>query len=490
MDRVIVRGLNLGSALQVAEDRAAADAAATAAAVSQTAAATSATAAQTARTGAEAAQAAAEAARDDASAIVGLPSEDAAIANRINTPGSLTDVALSAAYAPLVAARPAARVIVIGDSIENLYSYRSTTSTSITEQFGGGDWPTWAMLLSGGRFQLVRNMGTGGETTTQYLARYDADVAPSVGAGTHDQANVVVIGGQENDIQQSGYSLTTYKANIIEMVRRTRVLGAVPVLRTTMPHFLSAAVRTKIGAANQWIRNYGASQGLVVLDFWRIAVDPATGQYRSNMSSDGVHPNELTARAMGQYAADVLAEAMPSVAVSALASDPTDTGLLAPTPLFTTSSSGTPTGWNAINGSPSGVTRSMITDPLVPGQMARHTHAGSSTDNIGTANNSGAIDTDVAAPGDILQVSGVLTSDGGVQATVNVTINYNDGTAKNIGRAIYFTKAVTRGYYSFRLPALPAGFTNVIVTFLTNQGTGVVDFAYPTVRNLTAEGAL
>jgi hypothetical protein len=132
----------------------------------------------------------------------------------------------------------------------------------------------------------------------------------------------------------------------------------------------------------------------------------------------------------------------------------------------------------------------MVTDPYVPGQMARIVHVASSTDNVGLANVSTVIDTDVAAAGDILQVSGVLTSDGGVQATVNVTINYNDGVAKNIGRAIYFTKSVTRGYYTFRLPALPTGFTNVIVTFLTNHGTGTADFAYPTVRNLTAEGAI
>lgn len=400
-------------------------------------------------------------------------------ATDIATPGTDTRDALDAAFSPRVGASPGARVVVLGNSIENSYSYITDTGTAASEQFGK-DWPTFAMLASDGAFQLVRNSGVGGETTAQMLARYATTVTPFA-------PTMVVIGGAENDIQLS-VTIATIRANITAMVEATYSIGAIPVLRTTMPHSASDAVRKRIGAYNHWVRDYGASHGIVVLDFWSLTVDPATGQYKAAYTADGVHPNEAASKVLGDYASTVLT---PRTAISGLSipADPTDAGLLAPARLFLTDTAGTPTSWNAIGGSPAGVTRSMVTDAAVPGRMARIAAVGSAV-GVNLSNNSSIIDTDVAAAGDVLEVTGLLTSDGGITATITVTINYNDGVAKTISRLpVSGVKvALTRAKYRVRLPALPTGFTNVVIALAVGAGTGVVDFSYPGVRNLTAEG--
>jgi hypothetical protein len=339
------------------------------------------------------------------------------------------------------------------------------------------------MLLSGGRFRLVRNAGIGGQNTTQYLARYDTDVVLN---GT---PNTVIIGGAENDIQQ-GIPIATTKANIVAMVAKTYALGATPVLRTTMPHYLSNAVRQLIGAVNHWTRNYCAENGIPCLDFWAQVVDPATGQYQAALTADGVHPSIAGAKVLGQYVVDTLCAGMPTTSLS-LPADPTDAGQLAPTPLFTTDTAGTPTLWNAIGGSPTGVTRSMVTDPLVPGRMARIANVASST-GVSLQTSSTRINTTYASAGDILEVSGVITSDGGVTATVQAGITYNDGTAKTLSRLPLSAvkNTLTRASYHVRMPALPTGFMYMQITLSTGAGTGTVDFGYPSVRNLTREGLL
>ncbi len=418
----------------------------------------------------------------------GFEESDSSVAGFINTPDSATQTALNSTYDPLaLTVKAAPRVVVIGCSIENLYSYRNVGAASSTEQYGR-DWPTFAAALSSGRFNMVRNMGTGGETTTQYLARFDTDVLPSLGSASAQRGNAVFIGGAENDIQQS-IPIATTRANIVEMVRRTRAAGATPMLRTTMPHFLSNAIRQSVGAFNQWVRNYGAEAGILVFDFWRQVVDPATGQYLAAYSADGVHPNELGSKLLGQHVADTLSGVIPAVTTQ-LASDPTDTGLLAPARLFLTDTSGTPTGWNAIGGTPAGATRSMVTAAGVPGRLARLT-AAATVAGFSISNNSGAITNGThAVAGDVLEVCGLVTSTGGAPVSVTISILYNDGIVKNMGRIpiSLITVPLNNAQYFVRMPPLPGGFLYISMTLGIGPGTGTVDFSYPSVRNLTREG--
>lgn len=112
---------------------------ATAAATSATAAAGSATASASSATDAAAAQAAAEAARDDAEAIVGLPSEDAAVAYLLANPSDTLDEATALMGAQIdTAGTPAriaadARYALIGASLtqspgKNLFNVAAATT--------------------------------------------------------------------------------------------------------------------------------------------------------------------------------------------------------------------------------------------------------------------------------------------------------------------------------------------------------------------------
>lgn len=379
--------------------------------------------------------------------------------------------------------RPGNRVVPLGASIENLSSFVVKDGNGVlTNVSFGKDWPTYAMLLSGGRFNLIQNQAIGGTTTQQFIDRFDTDVAPLA-------PNLIPLGSIENDIQSS-LTMPHHKANIRTLTDKCRSIGAVPVWRTAMPHF-TTAVHTPTMAYNAWLKDFCALEGLPCVDFWSVLVDPTTGLYKVGLTAEpgaGIHPNEQGSFLLAQYWLAQMNSMLPPGAFP-LPQASTDTGQLLPTPLFTTNVSGTPTTWNAIGGSPTGVTRSMVTDPAGYGQLCRHAHVASSSA-ISTQNNSGAITTTQVSVGDVLEISGSITSDGGVPASVVVTIT-TDGTTPSVSRVPVsnITHALTNATYRMIMPPAPAGFVRVQVTLTSGPGTGVVDFGYPVVRNRTREGS-
>jgi hypothetical protein len=47
----------------------------------------------------------------------------------------------------------------------------------------------------------------------------------------------------------------------------------------------------RIDQINAWIEQYGAEQGLKVIDYHSVLVGPDSEQYESDLTVDGVHPN-------------------------------------------------------------------------------------------------------------------------------------------------------------------------------------------------------
>lgn len=368
--------------------------------------------------------------------------------------------------------RPGNRVVVLGASIENLQSFRTATNESF-----GYDWPTYAMLLSGGRFNLIQNMAIGGQTTDQFIARFATDVAPY-------SPNVVCLGSIENDIQAQT-TVAHQHANIKQLTAMCRAIGAVPVWRSSMPHS-TLAVHAPTAAYNAWLRRYCSQEGLPFLDFWSVVVDPTTGLYKAPLTVEGVHPNEQGHFLLAQYWLAQMANYLPPNSIQR-PQDTNDTGQLCATPLFSTNVSGTPTSWNAVSGTPAGTARTMVADPNGYGNMVRHTHTASSSA-ITTQNNSADITTTKVSAGDLLSISGVYTSDGGVNAAIAVTMT-TDGTSPSQSRVpISNLKwAISQGTYKQEM-IVPAGILRVQVALSSGPGTGVVDFGYPVVRNLTREG--
>lgn len=383
-------------------------------------------------------------------------------------------------------ARPGNRVVIMGASIENLSSFVTATSTSF-----GKDWPSYAMLLGQGRFNLIANSAIGGETTQDFIDRFDAFVTPYA-------PNIVPLGSVENDIQlylSLGWTLAqmtaAFKTNIKILTAKCRAIGAVPVWRTAMPHF-ATGVHTATGAYNAWLKEYCAQEGLPCVDFWSVLVDPATGVYRVGLTAEpgaAIHPNEQGSFLLAQYWLQQMDSMLPPGSY-AVPTSPFDTGLLLPTVDFLTGAAGTPTTWNAINGTPAGTTRSLVADPLGYGQLSRHQHVASATATA-IQNNSGTIVSPTnAVVGDVLEISGRYSSDSAnCPATVVVTIT-TDGTSPSLSRVpvSIMNHPIVNGTYKMILPPLPLGFLRLQVLLQAGPGTGTVDFAYPVIRNMTREG--
>lgn len=378
------------------------------------------------------------------------------------------------------------RVVPLGASIENLSSFVTTTNVSF-----GKDWPTYAMLLGAGRFNLVQNSAIGGQTTQQFIDRFDTDVTPF-------KPNIVPLGSVENDIQLYGSQGLTnaqmmplFQANIKILTAKCRAIGALPVWRSAMPH-ASTGVHTPTGMYNTWIKAYCAQEGLPFMDFHEVLIDPVTGVYRVGLTAEPatpIHPNEEGAYRLAQYWLQQMDGLLPPNTFPA-PQGATDTGLMLPTPLFTTGSAGTPTSWNAINGAVANTVRSLVTDPLGYGQLSRHQHNGSATATA-IQTNSGNITPTQAAVGDVLEISGRFSCDTATcPVTVTVTMT-TDGTSPSISRVpvSLISHQIENGVYHMELPPIPVGFLRMQVLLQAGPGTGTVDFAYPVVRNRTKEGS-
>lgn len=350
-------------------------------------------------------------------------------------------------------------------------------STTISHYGAGIDaWPDYAAILSNQRIRYTVNAGVSGNTSGQMLARIQTDVIAKA-------PNVCIVDAGINDLGGS-VPFATFQANIIEMVRLLRVAGIAPVLTTILPQGNTALKLPFITTWNLWLKLYSETQGIPILDWYSLMVDPATGTYRTGMDSgDAVHPSTLGYYTMGKYVADNLGPLMPVYSPALAQSQSTyDTANLAPSPMFLTGTAGTPTGWVAV-GAPAGtVTRSLVADAAINGQWSQVAVAGTNgTAGIGKVWNpaAGTID-----PGDKLLIMARLSSDtlsGGGGIFMDVIVN---GTVV-IGvtlRAAISSGIILREYTA------PATVTSVQVDFKALVGTGNVRFAQPTIFNLTKLG--
>ena len=141
---------------------------------------------------------------------------------------------------------------------------------------------------------------------------------------------------------------------------------------------------------------------------------------------------------------------------------------------------GVPDGWFSYGGS-SGYAHALVTAAGVPGKIAQITQ---------TANASlRAMQKGITASvGDRISISGVITTDGGVNAYVKVSfvgLSGNGSTA----RPASFQSAVTAGVFYQEL-TIPVGATGVNVDLIAEAGTGVVSFGQITGINLTTNALL
>lgn len=200
--------------------------------------------------------------------------------------------------------------VLFGDSITE---YNTATTSNATANQARG-YMAWANLLLGRRrLNMVSNLGVGGDTTEDMLARVDA--AAAVDAGW-----AVVLGGI-NDLAGNLESATTVTTNLEAIYGKLRGSGkrviAISVLPVTAAHPLfSVGLASRIHQVNRWIRSYcAANPGMVFVDGCTAVTDPAstdsaptTGYY-----ADVTHIGMLGAYYVGKALADAVRDLLAPI---------------------------------------------------------------------------------------------------------------------------------------------------------------------------------
>jgi lysophospholipase L1-like esterase len=178
--------------------------------------------------------------------------------------------------------------------------------------FGNSITEGWARYFSAmfpGKPYIGR--GISGQTTPQMLVRFRQDVIDL-------KPKVVVILAGTNDIAgNTGPStIEMIEGNLASMAELAKANGIRAVLSSVLPVYdypwkpgLEPA--PKIIALNKWMKDYAREHGAVYLDYHSAMAD-ARGGMRSDLASDGVHPNEAGYRIMAPLAERAIAEALRS----------------------------------------------------------------------------------------------------------------------------------------------------------------------------------
>jgi lysophospholipase L1-like esterase len=140
--------------------------------------------------------------------------------------------------------------------------------------------------------------GIGAQVSTQGLARFRQDVIEL-------KPKVVHILYGTNDIAGLGGPTTfeNIQNNLMAMVQMARANNIKVVLGTVLPiSNLPGGQRVpeltpNIRQMNEWIRAYGRRENIPVADYYAVLSDPA-GNFKSELNSDGVHPNLAGYRVM------------------------------------------------------------------------------------------------------------------------------------------------------------------------------------------------
>lgn len=381
--------------------------------------------------------------------------------------------------------RPGLRVGVVGNSIE---------AANQSPELWGAGWTVLVDLTSKGRWSQVVNASAAGSTMPQYVQQFNELILPRIA-----NINTLMIGGAENDIQsraQDGQSVAEamlgMRADLTALVGLARSHGLRPILRTTAPHHYTSRHKY-IGAWNVWVKNFGAEEGITVLDFHTHLTDFATGNYREGLSqeplAEAMYPNASAHSTLARYTIDMTVERLLGVHLPSAASI-TDTGIISANPMF---------GNLGMDGMP--VDYFVSTHPYLekmvmmgwdpPGNTIEMRPNGTDvvTQVNGPSSGPSAIDATKVSGGDVLEWTQEIIGQGGTVSWTALLAIYAPGGDVYPG----YGPIVTAGYGEYKIRrriVVPEGCTLVQPQFLVSPGYGVVTTSAPTIRNLTREGII
>ena len=180
------------------------------------------------------------------------------------------------------------RVVFMGNSIVELWT------------------PYFASLFPG---KPYIGRGISGQTTPQMLVRFRQDVIAL-------KPKVVLILAGTNDIagNTGPATLEMIENNLASMAELAKANGIRVVMASVLPVYSyswkpSLQPAQIIVALNAWMRDYASQHGAVYLDFHTAMADERMGM-RSELTPDGVHPNEAGFRVMAPLAEKAIQEAL------------------------------------------------------------------------------------------------------------------------------------------------------------------------------------
>jgi lysophospholipase L1-like esterase len=201
-------------------------------------------------------------------------------------------------------------IIITGDSLTsngNISYDGSGANYGATVQNSVRGYWTWAAIRLGHRFNLIRNAGVAGNTTTDLLNRLSADVIAYKPGWC-----VVEIG--RNDVSAST-SAATIIANLKTIYSQLQAAGIRVVATTITPRDSDSAGQLLVRfTVNRWMKEYARTQpGMVLADFSAAVTDTTSGAWQSGFSYDGLHEGLRGAARMGEYLANALSSRVLAV---------------------------------------------------------------------------------------------------------------------------------------------------------------------------------
>ena len=186
------------------------------------------------------------------------------------------------------------RILGIGDSImqDNSSSFASGTGpngpipSNWSDSIGLFETSLWrANAVSTQRppYKFIANMGIGGQTTSQILARFQTDVIAQ-----NPDVCFIIAGTNDLLFGMGPAGIKSLMNNVEQMLMLCIANGIQPILCTP-------PCKTDTPAEPMEIQPYyydlAAYYGIPLLDIYRLVTNPADGTYIDTFSADGIHPS-------------------------------------------------------------------------------------------------------------------------------------------------------------------------------------------------------
>lgn len=186
-------------------------------------------------------------------------------------------------------------VIPIGDS--------NTIENSAATYWDAGGWFFHAAFLSKGKWIAADNAAVSGNTSAQMLARFATDVIAK-------SPDICPILGGTND-QQGSIAPSMTVSNLRQMWTMAQESGILPIAITIPPR--NDGYHTTIDQLNGLIMWEASKLGIPVFDLFSLLVDPANGNYKAGYDNgDGIHFSDIARRVIASEFAAFMDKLLPT----------------------------------------------------------------------------------------------------------------------------------------------------------------------------------